>query len=120
MAAGRPVLFIGPPAATPARTIERFGCGWSIRCGDTSSLTDLLVHLAENREVVYAAGQRARQTFLDHYDRPLGVSRIANILGADRLSLLPTGTKELSTEQESTPNPSYVFHSEPKNFQRNI
>jgi colanic acid biosynthesis glycosyl transferase WcaI len=120
MAAGRPVLFIGPPAATPARIIERFGCGWSIRCGETSSLTDLLVHLAENREEVYAAGQRARQTFLDHYDRPLGVSRIAKILGADSLSFLPTGSKEPLAEQKTTSNPSYVFDSEPKNLQRNI
>ena len=30
MAAGRPILYIGPRVATPARMIERFECGWQV------------------------------------------------------------------------------------------
>ena len=33
LAAGRPLLFIGPGAATPARIIRRHGCGWHFECG---------------------------------------------------------------------------------------
>jgi catechol 2,3-dioxygenase-like lactoylglutathione lyase family enzyme len=33
---GRGVLFIGPRAATPARIVERFGCGWQVECGDVA------------------------------------------------------------------------------------
>jgi glycosyltransferase involved in cell wall biosynthesis len=82
LAAGRPILFIGPRGATPARIIQQFACGWQIDCGDVDGLTDLLQHLAANREEVEAAAKRARQTLVDHYDLPLGVARIVDILGA--------------------------------------
>lgn len=82
LAAGRPVLFIGPREATPARIIRRFGCGWHIQCGDVEGLTGLLRRLADDRTEIQTAGQRARQAFLEHYDLPLGVARIVGILGA--------------------------------------
>lgn len=80
LAAGRPILFIGPRAATPALTVERHRCGWQIRCGDSQGLTQLLLRLARDREEVYAAGKRARTALLEHYDLPLGIERIAQIL----------------------------------------
>ncbi len=80
MAAGRPILFVGPEGATPARIIERFGCGWHVACGDVAGLTDLLLHLADNRQEVRAAGARGRQELLNHFDLPLGTARIAQIL----------------------------------------
>ncbi len=82
LAAGRPVLFIGPREATPARIVRRFGCGWHVACGDVDGLTRLLLRLAEDRGEIAAAGQRARQAFLEHYDLPLGVARVVGILGA--------------------------------------
>ena len=36
MAAGRPVLYVGPQGATPASLIERHECGWRIEPGDTA------------------------------------------------------------------------------------
>ena len=80
MAAGRPILFIGPAAATPARIIQQFGCGWHIACGEVAALTALLLHLAGHRDEVQAAGARGRQALLDHFDLPLGTARIASIL----------------------------------------
>ena len=81
MAAGRPMIFIGPPQATPARIIRRFDCGWQIDPGDATGLVALLHHLDENRGLIHAAGDRARQALLEHYDRPIGVARIAAVLG---------------------------------------
>ncbi len=81
MAAGRPLLFIGPREATPARIIERYRCGWQIDCGDTEALLGLLHFLAGHPEVVQEAGARARRAFLENYDRPIGVARIAEIVG---------------------------------------
>ncbi len=86
LAAGRPILFIGPKAATPARIVADSRCGWQIDCGDTTSLTQLLLHLANHPKEVAEAAHNARQALLDHYDRPLGVARIANLLGASRPS----------------------------------
>ena len=83
MAAGRPVLFIGPAGATPARIIQQFGCGWHIACGDVAALSALLLHLADYRDEVRQAGARGRQALLDHFDLPLGTARIASILLRD-------------------------------------
>jgi colanic acid biosynthesis glycosyl transferase WcaI len=83
LAAGRPVLFIGPRDATPACIIKRHKCGWQIDCGDESSLAELLRFLAENPHLVRDAGTRARQALLDHYDLPQSIDHIANILNPD-------------------------------------
>ncbi len=98
LAAGRPVLFVGPAKATPALLIERHGCGWRVDCGDVEGLTSLLRFLADHPEAVKAAGRRAREALVRYYDLPLGVERIAGILGAStptpatftRLDLQPT------------------------------
>ena len=80
LAAGRPVLFIGPRRATPAQTIELHRCGWHVDCGDVDGLTALLLDLAADPGQVHAAGIRARRALVEHYDLPLGVARIARIL----------------------------------------
>jgi len=80
MAAGRPVLFIGPGDATPARIVEEFQCGWHIEPGDGAGLRDLLQTLNSHRPLIYHAGARARRAFEQNYDRRIGVARICNVL----------------------------------------
>ncbi len=80
LAAGRPVLFVGPEKATPARIIQQFGCGWHVPCGDVTGLVGLLQRLASSPQEVSAAARRARETLLSHYDLPLGTVRITGIL----------------------------------------
>jgi glycosyltransferase involved in cell wall biosynthesis len=94
MAAGRPVLFIGPRQSTTAQMIRRYGCGWQIDCGDVRSLVELLRHLDANRELVLVAGQLAYRAFVSHYQRCLGVSRMAAVLqlGVERKSVLVAQT----------------------------
>lgn len=82
LAAGRPVLFVGPKKSTVAQIIGRFQCGWQVECGDSASLLALLEYLKEHRAQVEAAGARARKALLEHYDRPHGVSRICTLIGA--------------------------------------
>jgi colanic acid biosynthesis glycosyl transferase WcaI len=82
MAAGRPFLFIGPRGSTPHRIIEKFRCGWQIDCGDSHALVQLLHTLQQNRRLVHEAGKLARRAFVEHYDRRLGVGRIAETIGA--------------------------------------
>jgi colanic acid biosynthesis glycosyl transferase WcaI len=83
LAAGRPLLYIGPRDATPARMIERFQCGWQVNPGDTASLATLLERLSSERHVIFEAGARAREVFEQHYDRPTGAARIVKILGLE-------------------------------------
>jgi colanic acid biosynthesis glycosyl transferase WcaI len=88
MAAGRPILYIGPREATPARIIHQFRCGWQIEPGDTHAAIELLEHLAANPALIHEAGARGRQAFLKHYDLPIGVARICSLLGASQSELL--------------------------------
>jgi colanic acid biosynthesis glycosyl transferase WcaI len=81
MAAGRPILFVGPKEATPGLLIERFRCGWQIDPGDVQRFTGLLEWLAVRRDEAWARGDRARAAFDRHYDLPQGVSRVAAALG---------------------------------------
>ncbi len=89
MAAGRPFIFVGPPQATPAQIADRHRCGWHVSPGDVSSLTTLLELLAASPEMVHLAGARARDAFLNFYERQAGVSRIVAVL---------TGRPPFSTE----------------------
>jgi colanic acid biosynthesis glycosyl transferase WcaI len=81
MAAGLPILFIGPAESTVAAMIRRFHCGWELRCGDSRALVSLLRELHAGRELVIEAGARARQAFLEHYDKPVGVQRVCDVIG---------------------------------------
>jgi hypothetical protein len=81
MAAGRPILYIGPREATPALIITRHQCGWQIDPGDTATLIALLKHLAVNQNMVRDSGARAREALLRNYDLPIGVASICNTLG---------------------------------------
>ncbi len=83
MAAGRPLLYIGPREATPARMIQRFECGWQVDPGDTVTLIRLLEMLAGQRHLILEAGTRARQAFDQHHDRSMGAARIVKILGLE-------------------------------------
>jgi glycosyltransferase involved in cell wall biosynthesis len=81
MAAGLPILFVGPAESTVAAMIRRFQCGWELRCGDSAGLVRLLRELNTRRELVIEAGIRARQAFDQHYDKPVGVQRVCTALG---------------------------------------
>ncbi len=80
MAAGRPVLYIGPRRSTPASILETFRCGWQVDPGDSASVIQLLDTLAMRPDLVARAGARARAAFDAHYDRPAAVSRILDFL----------------------------------------
>ena len=86
MAAGRPILYIGPQDATPARILEGHGCGWRVEPGDTAGLVHLLERLEQDRSLVWEAGGRARRAFEQFYDKPIGVERILSILGVSELA----------------------------------
>jgi len=81
MAAGRPVLYVGPENATPSLVLQRHECGWRIEPGDVPGMVRLLIRLEQDRSLVREAGARARRAFEDHYDRPIGVARVLSILG---------------------------------------
>lgn len=102
LAAGRPILFVGPKKSTIARNIERFQCGWQVEPGDGRSLLAVLRYLASHRSEIYHAGVLARQAFLQHFDLAHGVARISALLGASE------GEAKPHTKQSVTMASSYT------------
>jgi glycosyltransferase involved in cell wall biosynthesis len=80
LAAGRPIVFVGPGNSTPAAIIERFRCGWHVAPGDVDGLVNLLRSLVVEPDEVLEAGNRARIAFERHFDRLAAVQRISEIL----------------------------------------
>jgi len=98
MAAGRPVLYIGPRQATPAQIIRQYGCGWQVEPGDAAGLVQLLRQLDQGRHLLSDAGLRARNAFDKQYDKPIGVARILSILGlSDTPAVTPTSAVAASS-----------------------
>jgi colanic acid biosynthesis glycosyl transferase WcaI len=81
MAAGRPMLYVGPETATPSLVLQRHDCGWRLDPGDVSAMVRLLQTLEQDRSIIYEAGARARRAFELYYDRPIGTNRVLSILG---------------------------------------
>ncbi len=77
MAAGRPVLYIGPPETEAARTVEREGIGAVFSNGDAAGAAAAIdALLARSAEF----GARARTAFLARYDRRLRTAQFAGLL----------------------------------------
>ena len=80
MAAGRPILFVGPAASTTARIIDRFQCGWHVECGDVAGLVGVFEVLGGNYNRIQEAGSNARSAFAANYNVGQGVDRVCEIL----------------------------------------
>lgn len=80
LAAGKPILFIGDPDATPAVVIRRHQCGWQFAPGEDGAIGALLRRLARDPGEIAAAGRRARRTFEEHYSRSRGTERVLRTL----------------------------------------
>jgi colanic acid biosynthesis glycosyl transferase WcaI len=69
MAAARPALFIGNPASEISRVIVEDDCGASVAEGDVDALLKAISRYVESPEEGVAAGDRARQSLIDHHTR---------------------------------------------------
>jgi hypothetical protein len=80
MAAGRPLLYIGPDGSTPASHIRNYDCGWRIEPGNVDGLIQILHHLDGNRQSLKDAGARARSAFERYFNRSIGIARIRAVI----------------------------------------
>ncbi len=84
IAAGRPVLYIGPKTATPARVIARHDCGWQFEPGDAAGVVALLERVWADRRIAQDAGARARLAFDANYEKSIGVQRVVAVVRGDK------------------------------------
>src|SRR5690606_38606677 len=76
LAAGLPILYVGPPGSNVDEAIEATGCGWSLRHGDVDGLVDAVRALPGADDV----RQRARQAFETRYADTATLPRFDTLL----------------------------------------
>lgn len=69
LAAGRPVIFIGPQGSEAAALVDEAQCGYSIQPGDTQGAVQAVLAGYEDRALLEKQGQAARMYFLGRFDR---------------------------------------------------
>jgi len=77
MAAGRPVLYVGPPETEAAATVRREAIGEVVSNGDVDGAVDALCRLLEDAE---ETGGRARAAFEREYGRSQRTGAFASLL----------------------------------------
>lgn len=77
MAAGRPVLYIGPPGTEAARTVVHEGVGTVLAPGDVAGAATAVEELLDRAA---ALGARSRAAFDARHDRRLRTAQFASIL----------------------------------------
>jgi glycosyltransferase involved in cell wall biosynthesis len=93
MAAGRPVVLVGPAGSEAARTVVREGCGVVVRNGDAEGLAAAIADLVAHDDARRAMGERARRALEARYARSVATARFGELLrevaAAERLALTP-------------------------------
>jgi colanic acid biosynthesis glycosyl transferase WcaI len=80
MAAGRPIVFVGPEHCEPADTIRSAGCGFTLPTGDASALVNSITLLASDPSLARRMGERARTSFIAHFEQRLCCMRWCDLI----------------------------------------
>jgi len=85
MAAGRLILYVGPPSSHITDLIDGFGIGWQFRHGDVDGIVSLLRELPtrDDRELA-EMGQQARIAADEHFSRANLRNRVVSLISRDR------------------------------------
>lgn len=84
MAAGRPILLVGPDENHVADILSEHHIGWHVRHGDTEGAVAVLKGIAEMpREELEAMGRRAREVMVSRGGKAGSVARLCDVLERD-------------------------------------
>jgi glycosyltransferase involved in cell wall biosynthesis len=114
MAAGRPTIFVGPAHCEAADTIRSAGCGIAVAPGDADALVGALELLAGDSSLRRRMGERARLTFLGHYEQKLCCRRWSDLF--DELAAPPLAKSRSIAPPEhfgTTRKPPPPLHARP-------
>jgi len=76
LAAGRPVLFIGPSDCEPAMIVSKSRAGVVVQSGDIDGVAEAIKKLVLNPDLRREMGKHARQYYEKNFGRDISVSRI--------------------------------------------
>ncbi|HHH12161.1 MAG TPA: glycosyltransferase WbuB [Sorangium sp.] len=80
MAAGRPLIYVGPTGCEVARVLRGEGVGWVVAPGEAEQLAARIAVLAADRALVTRCGEAARALFETRYHRHLATERWRRLL----------------------------------------
>jgi len=80
LAMALPIVYIGPAGGNVHEAIERFGCGISLRHGDSDGLVSFLEQLRSEPALRDELGRRARLAFETAYSDRVGFARFDSLL----------------------------------------
>ncbi len=92
LAAGRPLVFVGPADSEVARVIRAHDVGWELRVGDVDGLARTLAGAAADRADTARRGAVAREVFERDLDRPIAVQRWREVLAEAAGTAATAGT----------------------------
>ncbi len=80
LAAGRPVIFVGPEESEAAAIVHEAQCGYVIRPGDHQGVVRALISYRDEQGLMNQHGRCARAYFDAHCSRPLGTGQFVQLL----------------------------------------
>ncbi len=80
MAAGRPVIFVGPADADTAVQVREADMGFVLDVDDADGLVAAIRKLADDPALVRRLGDNARSRFLEHFEKDVCCRRWADLL----------------------------------------
>jgi glycosyltransferase involved in cell wall biosynthesis len=92
LAAGRPVLAIGPENADLQQVVRQHNIGWCCPPGDATAIATAVSSAATDRANRLAMSDRARSLAVQSYDRKVVTGQFANLLAeiTDTIAAEPT------------------------------
>jgi len=80
LAAGRPVIFVGPEHCEVAQIVRDSGCGFVVPPGDIQAAAEALRQLAGDAELRHQMGERAKNFYQQNFGRDRSVARIVSLI----------------------------------------
>lgn len=79
LSAGKPLITIMSPEADIARLVIETECGWNVTTAQ--ELSNLLRYLLENPQELVHRGKRAREVYLERFQKELIIGEYARVMG---------------------------------------
>jgi len=80
MASGRPFIYIGSDQGEMSRIAQTAGCGFTVPPDDVELLADTILRLYQDQSLRQELGSKAREYFLEHFERKLATARYYDLL----------------------------------------
>jgi glycosyltransferase involved in cell wall biosynthesis len=80
MASGRPFIYLGSDHGEMSRIAQMAECGFTVPPGKVELLFDTILHLYQDESLPQELGSKAREYFLEHFERKLATAQYYGLL----------------------------------------